>query len=61
MYSLFLGSQPQKFLKKTEKEARERIWIEIEKLKVNPYPPGVIRLVGRREKAFRVRVSKYRI
>ena len=61
MFDIFLGPQPERFLKKVEKELRQRIWKELGELKQNPFPPDVVRVVGRKEKAFRVRVGAYRI
>ncbi len=61
MFNIFLGSQPEKFLKKVEKELRYRIWEKLEELKLNPFPSEVVRIAGKKEKAFRVRVGKYRI
>ena len=61
MFSVSFGSQPEKFLKKAEKEIRLRIWDEIDKLKLNPFPQDVVRLKGKKHKAFRVRTGDYRI
>ena len=61
MFSLFLGPQSEKFLKKTDKYLRQRIWNKLDELKLNPFPSDVVRVVGRKEKAFRVRVGAYRI
>ena len=61
MYDISFGAQPEKFLKKTDKELRLRIWEKLNELKFNPFPSEVVRLVGRKEKAFRVRVGDYRI
>lgn len=61
MFNLFLGSQPQKFLKKSEKKVRLRIWDKLDELKANPFPTDVKRVVGKKEKAFRVRIGSYRI
>ena len=61
MFNLFLGPQPERFLKKAEKELRQRIWKKLDELKLNPFPSEVVRVVGRKEKAFRVRVGFYRI
>jgi len=61
MFDIFLGPQPEKFLKKAEKELRQRIWKKLDELKLSPFPPEVVRVVGRKEKAFRVRVGAYRI
>ena len=61
MFDIFLGPQPEKFLKKAEKELRQRIWKKLDELKLNAFPSEVVRVVGRKEKAFRVRVGAYRI
>ena len=61
MFDIFLGPQPEKFLKKADKELRQRIWKRLDELKQNPFPSDVVRVVGRKEKAFRVRVGAYRI
>ena len=61
MFDIFLGPQPEKFLKKAAKELRQRIWKRLDELKLNPFPSDVVRVVGRKEKAFRVRVGVYRI
>ena len=56
IFDIFLGPKPERFLKKAEKELRQRIWKKLDELKQNPFPSDVIRVVGRKEKAFRVRV-----
>ena len=61
MFELSLGPQSEKFLRKTEKDLRERIWIALEELQVDPFPKGVKRVLGKTEKVFRIRVGKYRI
>ena len=61
MFDIFLCPQPERFLKKAEKELRQRIWKKLDELKQNPFPSDVVRVVGRKEKAFRVRVGAYRI
>ena len=61
MFDIFLGPQPERFLKKADKELRQRIWKKLDELKQNPFPSDVVRVVGRKEKAFRVRVGAYRI
>ena len=61
MFDIFLGPQPERFLKKADKELRQRIWKKLDELKQNPFPSDVVRVVGRKEKAFRVRVGTYRI
>ena len=61
MFDIFLGPQPERFLKKAEKELRQRIWKRLDELKLNPFPSDIVRVVGRKEKAFRVRVGDYRI
>jgi mRNA interferase RelE/StbE len=61
MFDIFLGPQPERFLKKADKKLRLRIWKKLDELKQNPFPSDVVRVVGRKEKAFRVRVGAYRI
>ena len=61
MFNIFLGSQPEKFLKKSEKELRRRIWKKLDELKLNPFPSEVVRVIDKKGKAFRVRVGSYRI
>lgn len=61
MFDIFLGPKPERFLKKVDKELRQRIWKKLDELKQNPFPSDVVRVVGRKEKAFRVRVGAYRI
>lgn len=61
MFGIFLSSRSEKFLRKAEKETRMRIWEKIDELKINPFPSEVVRVVGKKGKAFRVRVGDYRI
>ena len=61
MFDIFIGSQPEKFLKKSDKELKRRIWKKLDELKSNPFPSEVVRVVGKMGKAFRVRVGAYRI
>ncbi len=61
IFNIFLGPQSERFLKKSEKELRQRIWKKLDELKQNPFPSDVVRVIGRKEKAFRVRVGDYRI
>ena len=61
MFDIFLDPKSERFLKKAEKEIRIRIWKKLDELKLNPFPQEVIRVVGKRGRAFRVRVGAYRI
>ncbi len=61
MFVVSLGNQPQKFLKKLDKDVRLRIWEKLDELKINPFPSEVVRVVCKKGKAFRVRVGSYRI
>lgn len=61
MFSVEFSSQAKKFLKKAEKELVERILDRIEKLKEDPFPSDIKRVVGKKDKIFRVRVGDYRI
>ena len=61
MFNVELSSHSKNFLKKSEKNIAKRIITEIEKLKDDPFPKDVKRIVNRNEKIFRVRVGDYRI
>lgn len=61
MFSAEFGSDAKKFLRKAEKDIAKRIIERIEKLKEEPFPQDVKRVVGKKDKIFRVRVGDYRI
>ena len=61
MFSVEFSSDAKKFLKKAEKQVTERIINKIKKLKEDPFPSDVKRVVGKRDKIFRIRVGNYRI
>ncbi len=61
MYKIFLGSSSRKFLKKCETGIYERLLKKIKELAQDPFPSDVKRVVGRKDKVFRVRVGDYRI
>ena len=61
MFSVEFSSDAKKFLKKVEKQVTERIINKIKKLKEDPFPSDVKRVVGKRDKIFRIRVGNYRI
>ncbi len=61
MFSVEFGSEARRFIKKANKELAERIIEKIEKLKIEPFPSDVKRVVGKKDKIFRVRVGKCRI
>lgn len=52
---------PSVFLEKPEKRLTTELWRKLKKLAVDPFPTDVKRVVGRKEKVFRVRVGDYRI
>ncbi len=61
MFSVKFSSDSLRFLKKAEKETVGRILERIDKLRVEPFPSDVKRVVGKKDKIFRVRVGNYRI
>ena len=61
MFEVEFSSSARKFLKKAEKLIAKRIITHIEELLEDPFPPGVKRIVNRKEKIFRERVGDYRI
>ena len=61
MFDVQFTSQPEKFLKKAEKQLAIRIVERIEKLRGEPFPSDVKRVVNKKEKIFRIRLGDYRI
>lgn len=61
MFEIEFSSSAKNFLKKSEKEIVKRIIEKIEKLKVDPFPADVKRVVNKKEKIFRIRIGDYRI
>ncbi len=50
-----------KFLKNSDKRLYNRIINKLKKLSEDPFPQDAKRVVGQKEKVFRVRVGDYRI
>lgn len=61
MFNIELGNPAKRFLRKCDKTLYERLMNKIKSLASNPFPQGVKRVIGRKEKIFRVRVGDYRI
>lgn len=61
MFKILLGPPSRRFLKKCEKEVYNRTLKKIKQLAVDPFPSDSKRVVGRKEKVFRVRVGDYRL
>jgi len=61
MFRIEFGSPAKRFLKKSDKPFYDRLMEKIKELAINPFPPDVKRVVGRKDKCFRVRVGDYRI
>ncbi len=61
-FSVQFGPQPTKFLKKLDKQTKERIKKKLLRLTEDPFPVKVERVEGYKgEKVFRVRVGDFRI
>jgi len=60
-FEIHLSTRAYKFFRKLPKNVYTRLITKIEELADNPFPPGVLRVLGRKEKLFRVRVGDYRI
>ncbi|MGD9275939.1 MAG: type II toxin-antitoxin system RelE/ParE family toxin [Candidatus Pacearchaeota archaeon] len=54
-------NQPEKFLKRLDKNLLLRIFNCLERLKENPVPSNAKRMKGHKEPTFRIRIGKYRI
>ena len=61
MLGIEFGSPAKRFLKKCDKELYERLMEKIRSLSFEPFPQEVKRVIGRKEKVFRIRVGDYRI
>ncbi len=61
MFQIEFGNPAKRFLRKCDKNLYERLMSDVRALAINPFPQGVVRVVGRKEKIFRIRVGDYRI
>ena len=61
MFHIFLANQAKNFLKNCDNELYNRLNKKIDELALNPFPSDVVMVKGKKHKAFRVRVGKYRI
>ena len=61
MFNVQLDNQPEKFLRKADKILRKRLYDKINDLINDPFSSDAKRVVGRKEKTYRVRVGDYRI
>ena len=61
IFKIYLSSQAKRFLRKSQKEVYDRIIEKIKGLSTDPFPPDTKRVVGRKEKVFRVRVGIFRV
>jgi len=61
MFQVQLSSHAVRFLRRSRKETYNRIMKKIKELSVDPFPSDAKRIIGRKEKVFRVRVGDYRI
>jgi len=61
LFEVELGGSAIKFLKQADKILQKRLLNKIDKLKKDPFPSEAVRVIGRIEKVFRVRVGDYRL
>jgi len=61
MFNLKFSKQSARFLEKCDKILYERIIKKLKELQNNPFPRDAKRVVGKKDKTFRVRVGDYRI
>lgn len=61
MLRIELSNSSKKFLKQCDNSLYERIISKIKLLSENPFPQDTKRVLGQKEKIFRIRVGKYRI
>jgi len=60
-YELYFSTRASKYLKKLNKTTQTRITEKLESLTRDPYPSDIRKIMGRKEKLFRIRVGNYRI
>ena len=61
MFAVYLSSNAERFLKRSPKDLRERIFQKIKNLSEDQFPSDSKRVRGRDEKIFRIRVGDYRV
>lgn len=61
MLRVELSNHAKSFLKKCDKQLYERLVTKLNALALDPFPSDVKRVLGRKEKVFRIRVGDYRI
>lgn len=61
MFNIKLGNPAKRFLKNCEISLYERLMNRIRSLASDPFPSDAKRVVGRKEKIFRVRAGEYRV
>ena len=61
MFDVAYSNQARKFLCKADKTLLRRMTDKIEELRKEPVIPGTKRIIGYKEKLFRVRLGDYRI
>ena len=61
MFMVVLSSHSKKFLRKVDKQLFRRFMEKIRVLGSDPFPSDSKRVVGRKEKVFRIRVGDYRV
>jgi len=59
-FEIYFFNKAAKFVKKLDKDTKERLKLSIDKLKTDPVPHDSVRVEGE-QKTFRVRVGGYRI
>ncbi|MEA2003963.1 MAG: type II toxin-antitoxin system RelE/ParE family toxin [archaeon] len=61
MFEIFLDIPAQKYLKKQDKKTTQRLADSIAKLAEDPIPHDSKRIMGKKEKVFRIRTGDFRI
>lgn len=60
-FEIYLHSKAHKYLRNLDKKTRDGILNKVRGLANDPFPSDTKRVVGRKEKVFRLRMGKYRI
>jgi mRNA interferase RelE/StbE len=60
-FEIHLSSRSHKFLKRVDRTTCDRIVRKIEALAIDPFPSDAKKIIGRKEKLWRIKTGDYRI
>jgi len=60
-YEILIKASAEKDMRRLPRDVRERVTSAILELREEPRPPGVLKLKGKSEEGWRIRVGDYRV